>query len=49
MSKPIKIVLTLLLLLGFGAALFFSLRGQRAEVAQQQEAAEVAAAGALMG
>lgn len=49
MSKPLKIALTLLLLAGFGAALFFSLRGQQAERAQQQEAAEVAAAGALTG
>ena len=49
MSKPIKIVLTLLLLAGFGAALFFALNGQRAEVAQQREAAEVAAAGPITG
>jgi hypothetical protein len=49
MSKPIKIVLTLLLLAGFGAALFFALSGQRAEVAQQREAAEVAAAGPITG
>jgi hypothetical protein len=49
MSKPLKIVLTLLLLAGFGAALFFALRGQQAERAQQQDAAEVAAAGALTG
>ena len=49
MSKPIKIVLTLLLLGAFGAALFFALRGQQAEVAQQREAAEVAAAGPVVG
>ena len=49
MSKPIKIVLTLLLLAGFGAALFFALNGQRAEVTQQREAAEVAAAGPITG
>ena len=49
MSKPIKIVLTLLLLLAFGAALFFSLRGQRAEVALQREAADAAAAGPITG
>lgn len=49
MSKPIKIVLTLLLLAGFGAALFFSLRGQQTEAIQQREAAEVAAAGPVVG
>lgn len=49
MSKPIKVVLTLLLLAGFGAALYFSLRGQQAEVNQQREAAEVAAAGPVVG
>ena len=49
MSKPIKIVLTLLLLLGFGAALFYALRGQRAEVAQQREEADLAAAGPITG
>jgi hypothetical protein len=49
MSKPLKIVLTLLLLAGFGAALFFALRGQQAERAVQQEAAEVAAANPLKG
>lgn len=49
MSKPLKIVLTLLLLAGFGAALFFALRGQQAERAVQQEAAEVAAANPLTG
>jgi F0F1-type ATP synthase assembly protein I len=31
MSKPGKVVLTVLLLAGFGAALFFALRGQKAE------------------
>ena len=35
MSKLSKIAVTLLLLAGFGVALFFSLRGQKAEVAQQ--------------
>ena len=49
MTKPIKIVLTLLLLAGFGAALFFSLRGQQTEATQQREAAEVAAAGPVVG
>jgi hypothetical protein len=49
MSKPIKIVLTLLLLGAFGAALFYALRGQQAEVTQQRDAAEVAAAGPVVG
>ena len=49
MSKLSKIAITLLLLAGFGAALFFSLRGQRAEVAKQQDNAAVAAAGAING
>ena len=49
MSKLSKIAVTLLLLAGFGAALFFSLRGQKTEVAQQREEAAVAAAGAING
>ena len=49
MSKLSKIAITLLLLVAFGAALFFSLRGQRAEVAKQQDNAAVAAAGAING
>ena len=49
MSKLSKIAVTLLLLAGFGAALLFSLRGQKTEVAKQQEEAAVAAAGALNG
>ena len=49
MSRLSKIAITVLLLAGFGAALFFSLRGQKAEVAEQQEQAAVAAAGALNG
>jgi hypothetical protein len=49
MSRPLKIVLTLLLLAGFGAALFFALRGQRAEVQQQREAAELASTTPLTG
>jgi hypothetical protein len=49
MSKPVKIIVTLLLLVAFGAALFFSLRGQKTEVAKQQEEAAVASAGALSG
>jgi hypothetical protein len=49
MSKLSKIAVTLLLLAGFGAALFFSLRGQKTEVARQHEEAAVASAGALNG
>ena len=49
MSKGLKTALTLLLLAAFGAALFFALRGQKAEVAQKAEEAEVAAAGAITG
>ena len=49
MSKLSKIAVTLLLLAGFGAALFFSLRGQKLETAQQQEQAAVASAAPLNG
>ena len=49
MSKGLKTALTLLLLAAFGGALFFALRGQKAEVAQKTEEAEVAAAGAITG
>ena len=49
MSKLSKIAVTLLLLAGFGAALFLSLRGQKTDVARQHEDAAVAAAGALSG
>ena len=49
MSKGLKTALTLLLLAAFGGALFFALRGQKAEVAQKTEEAEVAAAGAIIG
>jgi hypothetical protein len=49
MSKLSKIAITLLLLAGFGAALFFSLRGQKTEVARMSEAAAVASATALTG
>ena len=49
MSKLSKIAVTLALLAAFGAALFFSLRGQKSEVAKQQEESAVAAAGALNG
>ena len=49
MSKLSKIAITLLLLAGFGVALFFSLRGQKTDVARQQEEAAVASATALSG
>jgi hypothetical protein len=49
MSKLSKIAVTLLLLAAFGAALYFSLRGQKTEVARQQEEAAVASAGAING
>jgi hypothetical protein len=49
MSKLSKIAVTLLLLAGFGVALFFSLRGQKSEVAKQQEEAAVASAVPLNG
>ena len=49
MSKPGKVVLTVLLLAGFGAALFFALRGQKAEQEQKAEAAAIASATELKG
>jgi hypothetical protein len=49
MSKPGRVVLTLLLLAGFGAALYFALRGQKAEQAERVEAAAVASAVELKG
>lgn len=49
MSKPGKVVLTLLLLAGFGAALFFALRGQQADQAERAEAVAVASATDLKG
>lgn len=49
MSKPVKIVLTLLLLAAFGAALFFAMRGQRADDAQRREAEAIASATPLTG
>jgi hypothetical protein len=42
MSKLHKVLITLLLLAGFAGALFFSLRGQKNQVAQEREAAAVA-------
>jgi len=49
MSKPGRVVLTLLLLAGFGAALYFALRGQKVEQAERVEAAAVASAVELKG
>jgi hypothetical protein len=49
MSKPGKVVLTVLLLAGFGAALFFALRGQKAEQEEKAEAAAIASATELKG
>ena len=49
MAKLGKVVLTLLLLAGFGAALFFALRGQKAEQAERAEAVAVASAVELKG
>jgi hypothetical protein len=49
MSKPGKVVLTVLLLAGFGAALFFALRGQKVEEEQKAEAAAIASATELKG
>jgi hypothetical protein len=49
MAKPGKVVLTLLLLAGFAAALFFALRGQKAEQAERVEAAAVASTVELTG
>ena len=49
MSKPVKIVVTLLLLVLFGGALTWSLRGHQLESAQKQEAIAVANTAALEG
>jgi len=49
MSKLSKIAVTLLLLVGFCVALFFALRGQKAEGVRQQQEASLAAAGPLNG
>jgi len=48
-SKLGKVVLTVLLLAGFGAALYFALRGQKAEQEQKAEAAAIASATELKG
>ncbi|MBL0087557.1 MAG: hypothetical protein IPP44_13045 [Ideonella sp.] len=49
MSKPVKIVVTLLLLVLFGGALTWSLRGHQLESAQKREAIAVANTAALEG
>lgn len=49
MSKPVKAIITLLLLAGFGAALYFALQGQQHEQLQRQEVAAIAAAVELNG
>lgn len=49
MSKPVKAIITLLLLAGFGAALYFALQGQKHEQLQRQEVAAIAAAVELNG
>ena len=49
MSKTGKVVLTVLLLAGFGTALWFALRGQSSATAERDEAAAIASAPALRG
>jgi len=49
MSKPLRALLTLALLAGFGAALFFALRGQKQEQIAQQEAVAIASVTELTG
>lgn len=49
MSKTGKVVLTVLLLAGFGTALWFALRGQSSATAERAEAVAVASAPALKG
>ena len=49
MSKTGKVVLTVLLLAGFGTALWFALRGQSSATAERTEAAAIASAPALKG
>lgn len=49
MAKTTKVVLTLLLLAAFGAALWFALRGQSAATAEREEAAAVASSPPLRG
>ena len=49
MAKTTKVVLTLLLLAAFGAALWFAIRGQSAATAERDEAAAVASSPPLRG
>jgi hypothetical protein len=49
MSKPLRALLTLALLAGFAAALFFAMRGQQQEQVARQEAVAVASATELSG
>lgn len=49
MGKTGKVVLTVLLLAGFGAALWFALRGQSAATAERDEAAAIASSPPLKG
>lgn len=49
MSKTAKVVLTVLLLAGFGTALWFAVRGQSSATAERTEAAAIASAPALTG
>ena len=49
MSKTSKVALTVLLLAGFAAALWFALRGQQAAVAERAEAVALAASPELKG
>ena len=49
MSKTGKVVLTVLLLAGFGTALWFALRGQSSATAERDEAVAIASAPALKG
>ncbi len=49
MSKIGKVLMTLALLAGFGAALFFALRGQKAAVVEQQAAIEAASITEISG
>ena len=49
MSKPLRVVLTLVLLAGFAGALFYALRGQKQEQIAQQEAVAIASVTELSG
>jgi len=49
MSKVGKVLLTLILLAGFGAALFFAMQGQKTEVAEKARSEAIASATELTG